>query len=94
MSSHGFLTSERVKFTEIVSFREDQEQLRNYLLKVGLLGDFGGVCDSCGEGNVSLTKDSGDSWFWHCGKRSCRKKIGLRKGSFFEGSKLFKRRSL
>ena len=87
MASEVFLANVPIKLSDIYDLCADTDQLRNYLLKSGLLGDYSGVCDSCGEGNVGLNKDR-DSYFWRCSKQGCRKKISLRKGSFFEGSKL------
>ena len=87
MSCEGFLSRDVVKFTDLINFCADSDRLRSYLINCGLLRDYSGACESCSEGTVSLNKD-GESWFWRCGKRSCRKKIGLRKGSFFEDSRL------
>lgn len=87
MTSSNFLSNTPVASDDIKDLCRDPEQLHRYLWKSGLLGDFSGVCQSCSEGNVSLNKD-GDNFWWRCGKRSCRKKISLTKGSFFEGSKL------
>ena len=66
---------------------EDRNELHLFLLKSGLLGDFSGLCDSCKVGHLNLTKN-GDEFYWRCGYRTCRKKISLRKDSFFEGSHL------
>ena len=53
-SSQAFLTRVPVKLGDINDLCADSNQLRNYLLESGLLGDYSGVW---GEGTVRLNKD-------------------------------------
>ena len=82
-----FSNNSVVGINDLFDLCRDSDELRIFLLKSGLLSDRSGVCDICGKGNVNLTKKEG-SFYWKCGARACRKTISLRKGSFFENSKL------
>ena len=66
---------------------EDPKQLQLYLFKNGFLGDFSGPCNTCGAGRFNIIKE-GERFRWRCSRRQCRVNFTLRRGSFFERSKL------
>ena len=72
---------------DLVELCKNSNELIIFLLKSGLLGDRSGLCEICKKGNVNLTKKEG-IFYWKCGASACRKTISLKKGSFFENSKL------
>ena len=82
-----FSETNPVGYSHLLDLCRDPEEFRIYLFKSGLLGDRTGICESCKQGNVYLTKKEGSS-HWKCGARACRKTISITKGSFFERSKL------
>ena len=82
-----FSETNPVGYSYLLDLCRDPEEFRIYLFKSGLLGDRTGICESCKQGNVYLTKKEG-SFYWKCGARACRKTISITKGSFFERSKL------
>lgn len=82
-----YADSNPVSFTTLSNLCTHNDELIVFLLKSGLLGDRSGICETCKEGTVHLIRKEG-SFYWKCGKRSCVKTISLRKGSFFEKSRL------
>ena len=57
----------------------------------GVIGDFGGDCKHCGEGKITLKKDSSygrEGYVWRCTIKQCGYKISVRAGSWFENSNL------
>ena len=82
-----FSETNPVGYSHLLDLCRDPEELRIYLFKSGLLGDRTGICESCKQGKVYLTKKEG-SFYWKCGASACRKTISITKGSFFERSKL------
>ena len=83
----AFQDNSPVRYKTLLDLCNNHSELRLYLWKSGLLGDFSGSCMSCGVGNVHLVKCV-DNYFWRCGARKCKKKFSIRKNSFFEGSHL------
>lgn len=83
----AFSENNPVGYSDLLILCSNTEELRIFLLKSGLLGDRSGLCEICKKGYVYLTKKEG-TFYWKCGSQACRKTISLRKGSFFEGSRL------
>ena len=83
-------TKRSINLRDLYKITENQEDVRRWLINEGLLGDFGGVCEKCQQGTLSLIKDSSktDKYVWRCGRKCCHRKISLRHGSWFEGSHL------
>ena len=54
-SSH--LSNVPVKLGDIYELCADSSKLPNYLLKYGLLGDYSGLCESCGDGALFRTRN-------------------------------------
>ena len=66
-------------------------ELDSWLKKLGLKHNFSGVkCFDCEDGVYVLTNDTAylEGVCWKCNVRSCRKKISVKFGSWFENSKL------
>ena len=86
---HEFLQKPSILLKDLYRLVAHPEQVRAYLQKTGLLGDFGGACPqpNC-TGTVSFCKDGGNRQNWRCSKRGCRYKVETRAGSFFQGSHL------
>ena len=76
-----------VGYRHLFDLCRDPKELHIYLLKSGLLGDCSSICESCNLGNVNSTKKEG-LFDWKCGAHASRKTVSIRKGSFFERSKL------
>ena len=83
----SFNSGQKVYYHKLRTLCDSEKELVEYLLSEGLLGDRSGQCPSCKKGNRHLIKEQGN-YFWKCGARKCRKKVSIRKGSFFENSKL------
>ena len=73
-SHNKFAAANQVTFLDMVQLCQDQSELRLFLMKSGLLGDFSGQCEQYKEGNVTLVKDK-DSHVWRCTLKKCRKRI-------------------
>ena len=87
--SHSrFGSANPVTSYELFDLCSDSSELRLYLLKSGLLGDFGGICKKCKIGHVDIVRDCGERHVWLCKNRKCRVKISIRTGSFFAKSHL------
>ena len=76
-----FCETNPVGYSHLLDLCRGPEALRIYLFKSGLLGDRTGVCESCKQGNVYLTKKEG-SFHWKCGARACRKTSPLPRAHF------------
>ncbi|XP_068214527.1 uncharacterized protein [Palaemon carinicauda] len=79
-------------FFQVFSFMATNN-FSDYLYFKGLLGDFSGVCSKCNIGEVTKkydgkSRNGENTYFWRCNYHKCRKKIGLKRGSFFERSQL------
>ena len=77
-----------VRFRDLIEICDHPEDLRCFLQREGLLGDFTGICKKCRKGNITYVKDGNTAagkpaFMWKCSKKSCRFKISPRKGSFF-----------
>ena len=51
-----FAAANPVTIIALVKLCEDPSELRLFLMKSGLLGDFSGLCEECKQGNVVLMK--------------------------------------
>ena len=88
---HRFLLLDKVTLTDLCKLCDDEDHVRSYCFKTGLLGDFGGDCPKCGEGTVTLRKDSSafDGYKWRCSRtKNCSYKLNIREKSFFDESRL------
>lgn len=87
-----FLVKDDILLRDVFRIIDQPQQLRCYLQREGLLGDFGGECDKCHNGTVSFVcegeKKGKPQYSWKCGSSKCRARISPRKDSFFEGSHL------
>ena len=75
---------------DIYELTRDEDSVRVWLQKNGLLGNFSGQCRKCELGKVSLRKDSSKEfgYVWRCSRKCCGAKTVVRHGSFFSGSHL------
>ena len=81
------------RYDDVHELTRDTDRLVPWLISENLLGNFGGLCEECGEGLVKLRKDKSkaDGYIWCCSRRKkgqCGKKISIRQKSWFAGSKL------
>ena len=78
-------------YEDILQICKDKNDLRDFLIDKQLLGDFSGVCPHCSKGDLRLDADKSfsiDGFCWRCPKKNCRKKISIRKDSWFMKSHL------
>ena len=77
-------------YDDIYRICEDKEKMFNWLKDKKLLGDYqNATCEKCYFGKLRLQTDksfSQDGIYWRCNNSSCRKKISIRKNSWFEKS--------
>ena len=77
-------------FEDIVKICSDEHDLRDFLLQNKIIGDFSGICPNCFQADLRLDPDrtfSSNGFCWRCPK-NCRKKISIRKNSWFKKSHL------
>ena len=77
-------------YDDLVLLLESEGNVHGWLRARGLLGSYGGVCESYGVGFMFVRKDCSkrDGCVWRCSSNKCNRKISIRKGSWFEGSHL------
>ena len=82
--------SGRMVYDDLVLLLESEGNVHGWLRERGLLGSYGGVCESCGVGFMFVRKDCSkrDGCVWRRSSKKCNRKISIRKGSWFEGSHL------
>ena len=89
---YQFMVKPDIRLQDIHNLVASPQQLRCFLQREGLLGDFGGQCSKCGVGNVAFVKDKEKDGqpvcFWKCSSSKCRARTSPRSGSFFDKSKL------
>ena len=70
----------------------DNGTTQTWLRRKGLIGDFTGEdCGKCDQGSLRLVRDSSyksDGHCWRCNNKTCNGKVSIRRGSWFDHSKL------
>lgn len=91
LHSNQLISVMSLVYDNVYELCREKKSLIAWLQSEGLLGDFGGVCQSCLEGKVSLIADrsySKDQFVWRCSSRKCNRKTSIREGSWFSGTHL------
>ena len=75
-------------YDDLVLFLQSEGNVHGWLRERGLLGSYGGVCESCGVGLCVRIVARGMGVFGGVQVKKCNRKLSIRKGSWFEGSHL------